>query len=224
MDGNPDLGYTDIVHHKICMKSDFKPKNQRPYRLPPDKKEALREHLDELLRQNIIAPVSETEDVPIISPIVLVSKQDRNKKQQENSQKSSAKYRFCCDFRYLNSQVQDFSYFIPDLTELTESFSGKNTEISVPSTDRSSDDQSTVLNEHDSDIFNLTTDVNTDQDNQMRRQVEMIDLFERSDFSVESLKRLQQKDSEYGKFVSYLDKGELPKSQKEARKLLFAIA
>ncbi|XP_071141996.1 uncharacterized protein [Mytilus edulis] len=107
------------------MKSDFKPKNQRPYRLPPDKKEALREHLDELLRQNLIAPVSETEDVPIISPIVLVSKQDRNKKQQENSQKSSAKYRFCCDFRYLNSQVQDFSYFIPDLTELTESFSGK---------------------------------------------------------------------------------------------------
>ncbi|CAG2237235.1 unnamed protein product [Mytilus edulis] len=89
-DENPDLGYTDIVHHKICMKSDFKPKNQRPYRLPPDKKEALREHLDELLRQNIIAPVSETEDVPIISPIVLVSKQDRNKKQQENSQKSSA--------------------------------------------------------------------------------------------------------------------------------------
>ncbi|CAC5404413.1 unnamed protein product [Mytilus coruscus] len=124
-DENPDLGYTDIVHHKICMKSDFKHKNQRPYRLPPDKKEALREHLDELLRQNIIAPVSETEDVPIISPIVLVSKQDRNKKQQENSQKSSAKYRFCCDFRYLNSQVQDFSYFIPDLTELTESFSGK---------------------------------------------------------------------------------------------------
>ena len=95
-----------------------------------------------------------------------------------------------------------------------------DTDISVPSTDRSSDDQSTVLNEHDSDIFNFTTDVNTDQDNQMRRQVEMIDLFERSDFSVESLSNLQRKDSEYGKFVSYLDKGELPKSQKEARKLL----
>ncbi|CAC5404414.1 unnamed protein product [Mytilus coruscus] len=31
-----------------------------------------------------------------------------------------------------------------------------DTDISVPSTDRSSDDQSTVLNEHDSDIFNLT--------------------------------------------------------------------
>ncbi|CAC5361631.1 unnamed protein product [Mytilus coruscus] len=54
----------------------------------------------------------------------------------------------------------------------------------------------------------------------MRRQVEMIDLFERSDFSVESLSNLQRKDSDYGKFVSYFDKGELPKSQKEARKLL----
>ncbi|CAC5415604.1 unnamed protein product [Mytilus coruscus] len=81
-----------------------------------------------------------------------------------------------------------------------------DTDISVPSTGRSSDDQSTVSNEHDSDIFNLTTDVNTDQDNQMRRQVEMIDLFERSDFSVESLSNLQRKDSDYGKFVSYFDK------------------
>lgn len=32
-------------------------------------------------------------------------------------------YRFCCDFRYLNSQSQDFRYNIPNLQELTESFS-----------------------------------------------------------------------------------------------------
>jgi hypothetical protein len=34
--------------------------------------EVLCHHLDELLRQGIIAPVSENEDVPITSPIVLV--------------------------------------------------------------------------------------------------------------------------------------------------------
>ena len=31
-------------------------------------------------------------------------------------------YRFCCDFRYLNSQSEHFRYAIPDLQELTESF------------------------------------------------------------------------------------------------------
>lgn len=75
---NPELGYTEIVQHKITLKHDFKPKNQRSYRLTPDKKEVLRHHLDELLQQGVIAPVNETDDVPITSPIVLVSKRVRN--------------------------------------------------------------------------------------------------------------------------------------------------
>ena len=32
-------------------------------------------------------------------------------------------FRFCVDFRYLNSQTQDFCYATPDVQELTESFS-----------------------------------------------------------------------------------------------------
>ena len=27
---NPNLGYTDIVQHKICLKPDYKPKHQQP--------------------------------------------------------------------------------------------------------------------------------------------------------------------------------------------------
>ena len=128
---NPDLGYTEIVQHKISLKPDFKPKNQRSYRLTPEKKEVLRHQLDELLRQGVISTVDESEDVPITSPIVLVSKRvhqpDRTNTNERTSKDSSlSKFRFCCDFRYLNSQCSNFNnYSIPDLTDLTESFSNK---------------------------------------------------------------------------------------------------
>ncbi|VDH99270.1 Hypothetical predicted protein [Mytilus galloprovincialis] len=58
-DENPRLGYTELVKHNICLKPDFKPKHQQPYRLSPDKKNVLRDHLDELLKQGIISPVQE---------------------------------------------------------------------------------------------------------------------------------------------------------------------
>ncbi|CAC5421039.1 unnamed protein product [Mytilus coruscus] len=124
---NPDLGFTNVVQHQICLKPDFKPKHQRSYRLTPGKKDILRHHLDELLRQGVIAPVDETEDVPITSPDVLVSKRTNQKGKVNTSSKetSLSKFRFCCDFRYLNSMTQHFSYSIPDLQDLTESFSNK---------------------------------------------------------------------------------------------------
>ena len=115
---NPDLGLTDVVRNHISLKPDFVGKHHKPYRLPPYKREVLREHLDNLLKQNIIAPVSQSEDLPITSPIVLVSKRRTNK-----NDKSPLEFRFCCDFRHLNSQTQDFKYTIPNLQELTEAFS-----------------------------------------------------------------------------------------------------
>ena len=76
------------------------------------------------MRQGIIAPVSEKEDVPISSPIVLVSKRSKPKSGVTPGSKeaSLSMYRFCVDFRYLNSQTQDFRYAIPHVDELTESF------------------------------------------------------------------------------------------------------
>jgi hypothetical protein len=125
-DENPKLGYTEIVKHNICLKPDYKRKYQQPYRLTPDKKNVLRDHLDELLEQGIIVPVQESEDIPITSPIVLVLKKTRPK-QNDPSNKSAnlSKCRFCCDFRYLNSQAQAFRYSIPNLQDLTESFSDR---------------------------------------------------------------------------------------------------
>lgn len=117
-DDNPDLGFTRVVEHKILLKPDVVGKHQKPYRLPPYKRDILRDHLDHLLEQGIIAPVSETEDLLISSPIVLVSKRSKN-----SGKPTAQDFRFCCDFRFLNSQTREFKYTIPDLQELTESFS-----------------------------------------------------------------------------------------------------
>ena len=124
-DENPGLGLTHVVKHHIQLKPDFQPKHQRPYRLPPDKKQVLKHQLDELLAQGIIAPVSETEELPITSPIVLVAKRNKPKVDPNNitREQSLSSYRFCCDFRYLNTQTLNFRYTIPDLQDLTESFS-----------------------------------------------------------------------------------------------------
>ena len=43
---SPDLGFTDLVRHKIILQPDANSKYQRPYRLSPVKKEVLRHHLD----------------------------------------------------------------------------------------------------------------------------------------------------------------------------------
>lgn len=122
---NPSLGFTTVVEHKIHLKPDVVSKHHKPYRLSPDKREVLRTQLTELLNQGIIAPVSETEDIPISSPIVLVSKRKKPSSACDNTDSKEshlASYRFCCDFRYLNSQTQPFRYTIPNLQELTESF------------------------------------------------------------------------------------------------------
>lgn len=120
---NPDIGFTALVEHRITLKPDVVSKHQRPYRLPPDKREVLRHQLNELLRQGIIASVDEREDVPITSPIVRVAKRNKPKIDPNNvtKEQSLSSYRFCVDFRYLNTQTTDFRYTIPDLQELTES-------------------------------------------------------------------------------------------------------
>ena len=121
---NPTLGSTDLVKHHIILKPDFKPKHQRPYRLTPEKREVLRHHLDELQQQGVITEMDANEDAPITSPIVLVAKRTKPvQKTQITDKESSLRYfRFCVDYRYLNSQSETFKYSIPNLLELTESF------------------------------------------------------------------------------------------------------
>jgi hypothetical protein len=121
---NPKLGLTNLVEHQIHLKPDAVSKHQRPYKLPPHKRDVLRHQLDELLSQGIIAPVNEKEHIPIPSPIVLVSRRNRPKSGLEtgSNEGSLLMSRFCVDFRYLNSNAQAFLYTIPNVDELTGSF------------------------------------------------------------------------------------------------------
>jgi hypothetical protein len=107
------------VEHNIHLKANTISKHQKPYRLPPYKREILREQLDSLLEQGIIVPVNETEEPPITSPVVLVTKRNDT----PDSKTSSQSCRFRCDFRHLNAQSEDFNNTIPNLQELTEFFS-----------------------------------------------------------------------------------------------------
>ncbi|VDI21012.1 Hypothetical predicted protein [Mytilus galloprovincialis] len=87
---NPNLGYTHLVEHKIHLKPNAVGKHHKPYRLPPYKREVLREQLDNLLEQGIVVPVSEQEELPITSPIVLVTKRN----EASNSKTSTQSYRW----------------------------------------------------------------------------------------------------------------------------------
>ena len=120
---NPDLGLCDSVKLKIHLKNNAKSKYHKPYKFSPEKKDALKYQLEHLLEQGIIAPLDENDDAPIVSPVVLVEKRgvtisdNCSKKEQALNQ-----YRFVVDFRFLNEQITDFKYKIPDMTELTETF------------------------------------------------------------------------------------------------------
>jgi hypothetical protein len=95
---------------------------KKPYRLTPDKKEVLRHLLDNLLNQGIISAVSPDEDLPITSP----KRTHSQRGPPYDKDTILSQFRFCCDFRHLNSQTQTFSYVIPDLQELTESFTERS--------------------------------------------------------------------------------------------------
>ncbi|CAC5402262.1 unnamed protein product [Mytilus coruscus] len=119
----PNLGCTDIAQHHIILKPDMRPLHQKPYRLTPHKKEVLRHHLDELLQQGVICELNATEEVPITSPVVLVAKRSKPSSEQISEKTTSLRqFRFCVDFRYLNTQTEPLKSFIPDIQELTESF------------------------------------------------------------------------------------------------------
>lgn len=75
----------------------------------------MREYLDNLLKQDIIAAVSKTEDLFIISPVVLVTKRSKN-----SATPCTQDFHFCCNLRFfLYSQTREFKYTILDLQELT---------------------------------------------------------------------------------------------------------
>jgi hypothetical protein len=67
-----DYGRTDIIKHKIELKSGTSPVRMAPYRMSPPQREIVEKHIDDMLRDGIIQESSGE----FSSPIVLVKKKD----------------------------------------------------------------------------------------------------------------------------------------------------
>ena len=104
--GEGDIGHTGLVQHEIVTEHTA-PKHIRNYRQPHTLREEAQRQVNVLLKQGIIEPSSS----PWNSPILLVPKKDGS-------------YRFCVDFRALNSITQICQYPLPRVDECIESMFG----------------------------------------------------------------------------------------------------
>ena len=103
----PDqLGRTSIVKHAIDM-GEHPPIRLRSYRTNPANKEEIDKQINEMLKNDVIAPSTS----PWASPVVLVKKSDGS-------------MRFCIDYRKLNQITTKDSHPLPKITEALDALGG----------------------------------------------------------------------------------------------------
>lgn len=99
-------GHTTAVRHHIRLKDDA-PFKERPRPIHPRDREAVRQHLKELLDAGII---KESES-PFSSPVVLV-------------RKKNGSIRLCIDYRKLNARTIKDAYALPNIEETFSALNG----------------------------------------------------------------------------------------------------
>ena len=100
------LGHSDVVTHKIDT-GDSAPIRQYPRRLPYAYRQESQSQIKEMLNQNIIQPSSSL----WASPVVLVKNKD-------------GKFRFCVDYRKLNSATKKDVHRLPRMDDLIDALQG----------------------------------------------------------------------------------------------------
>ncbi len=108
------VGRVSCVKHEIRLKPEARIIRQRPYRLSPEKQEALDTQVQQLLQAKVIIE----SDSPWQSPVVMIKK--RNK-----APDGSDLWRTCIDYRALNAMtLKDTGYFaMPTFDDLYDSIS-----------------------------------------------------------------------------------------------------
>jgi transposase InsO family protein len=98
-----DLGYTDVIKHKIYTTDEI-PVKLADRRVPPPLQPEVRKELQKWLDAGVITESSS----PYASQIVVVKKKDGT-------------IRICCDFRALNKKTVKDAFPLPNITETLES-------------------------------------------------------------------------------------------------------
>ena len=101
-----ELGYTNLLPHRITLTTQ-QPVAQRYRRIPPTQLQEVRDHLDELLKKDIIRPSTS----PYAAPIVIVKKKDGS-------------IRCCCDYRRLNEVTIKDAFPLPRMDECIDALAG----------------------------------------------------------------------------------------------------
>ena len=101
-----NLGCTETLKHKIMTVDDF-PVAQPYRRIPPQLWREVKDHIQELLRKQVIQESKSS----YAAPIVIV-------------RKKSGAIRMCCDYRQLNAKISRDVYPIPRIEESLDTMSG----------------------------------------------------------------------------------------------------
>jgi hypothetical protein len=102
-----DLPPSRPVDHSIPLIPGVKPVNVKPYRYTPTQKDEIERQITEMLHNGIIQPSNS----PFSSPVILVKKKDGT-------------WRFCIDYRQLNSITVKNKYPLPIVDELLDELKG----------------------------------------------------------------------------------------------------
>ena len=97
------------IRHQIDLVDENAVVRSRPYRVPAALQDEVKKQIENMLAQNII----KRSNSPFASPILLVKKEDKKS------------YRFCVDYRKLNSITKKQTYYLPLIQEIIDRVSSK---------------------------------------------------------------------------------------------------